>query len=69
MITPNEIYTALSSNDELTQLLKKVDGITVISYDGTDATWCDALEKYLHKNDKSIEILKDFILFLCLENF
>lgn len=63
MITPNEIYTALSSNDELTQLLKKVDGITVISYDGTDATWCDALEKYLHKNDKSIECVKRIILF------
>lgn len=63
MITPNEIYTALSSNDELTQLLKKVDEITVISYDGTDATWCDALEKYLHKNDKSIECVKRIILF------
>lgn len=63
MIAPNEIYTALSSNDELTQLLKKVDGITVISYDGTDATWCDALEKYLHKNDKSIECVKRIILF------
>ena len=63
MITPKEIYTALSTNDELTQLLKKVDEITVISYDGTDATWCDALAEYLQKIDKDIECVKKIILF------
>ena len=63
MITPKEIHTALSTNDELTQLLKKVDEITVISYDGTDATWCDALTEYLQKIDKGIECVKKIILF------
>lgn len=62
MTKTDEIYHALSSDNELKKIVETVAEMTVISYDGTDATWCDALKKYLEDNNKSISCVKRIVL-------
>lgn len=62
MTKTDEIYEALATNRDLTKVVDAVDELTVISYDGADARWCNALKQYLETHDKDTSCVTRIVL-------
>lgn len=62
MTKTDEIYAAFATNRDLTKVVDAVDELTVISYDGADARWCNALKQYLEAHDKDTSCVTRIVL-------